>query len=410
MSVTHVSTSVTTADGSSLSKSVTASIGNAILMAINWNPDVDNRTIGSPQWNGQSMTQLGTTVDTPGGKMALYMVIAAASATANITSTFSDFVFANTSITVASASGGTINATLASVQTFTSGTYSAPSITLTTVPTGALAVSILHGAGRDKDFNDTTAATWTAGGGATNRGAVNNANTWRVNVLTASSQTGAGSNITMSWSASAGQPMYTHWALYLNDAASATLTALSTPVAVGGTGYTGTTSTMGTITSLTFAGKVATITGTSTNNFVWSMPSFQNGVTYPAMGSQTFTAGDGSSTATRSSTVQPMAGYTAVDLVNPVDTGAYSLGKDAAFVNGVVVHLPTAAGTLNTNGTLTDYVFGTYAGWMRDTDGKMYSFTLNVTNSQSVVTFDKIIYTGIKNNLLYNPIQGVIYS
>jgi len=177
--------------------------------------------------------------------------------------------------------------------------------------------------------------------------------------------------------------------------ASATLDTLTSPVSVGGTGYTGGTTTLGTATTLTFAGKSASITGTSSNEFTFSMPAFSNGVTYPAMGSQTFTVGDGTLTATKASTVQAMAGYTAVTM-STMNTGTWSIGKDPAIVSGSVIHAPTAAGTLNNDGTLTDYVFGTYTCWMRDqSDGKMYSFALTVTNSGIVINDLKISTRGI---------------
>jgi hypothetical protein len=163
----------------------------------------------------------------------------------------------------------------------------------------------------------------------------------------------------------------------VTSGASFTLDTLSSPVVVGGTGYSGTTTGLGAVTSLTNA----TINSASAGSFSYSMNSFSNGVAYLPMGSQTFTAGDGTDTATKASTVQTMSGYTSV-LLSTMNTGAWSLGKDPAFISGNTVHLPTAAGTLNNDGTLTDYVFGSYSGWMQDqSDNKMYSFTLTVTDS-----------------------------
>lgn len=163
--------------------------------------------------------------------------------------------------------------------------------------------------------------------------------------------------------------------------ASASLDTLSSPVNVGGTGYTGSTTGLGAATSLTFAGKAATITDTGANSFEWSMPTFAHGVTYPAMGVQTFTVGDGTLTATKTATVNSLSGYTPVTMAT-LDRGEWSIGKDTNIVTGDVIHLPTAGGTLNTDGTLTDYVFGSYTMWRRDvSDGKMYSSTLTVSES-----------------------------
>ena len=108
-------------------------------------------------------------------------------------------------------------------------------------------------------------------------------------------------------------------------AAANSLNTLSSPVSVGGTGYIGTTSGMGTVTSLTNAA----IGTASVGSFAFSMNSFSNGVAYLPMGSQTFTASDGTLTVTKASTVQTMSGYTSV-LLSTMNTGAYSLGKDAA--------------------------------------------------------------------------------
>lgn len=47
---------------------------------------------------------------------------------------------------------------------------------------------------------------------------------------------------------------------------------------------------------------------------------------------------------------------------------------------------------------------------MRDLDGKMYSFTLNVSDGEVVVEFDGVIYPGVKTQIIYNPITGVMYS
>ncbi len=116
------------------------------------------------------------------------------------------------------------------------------------------------------------------------------------------------------------------------------------------------------------------------------MPSFANGVTYPKTypdaANETFTASDGTLSATITSVVNTITGDTCVVLVAPLDTGAYSLAKDPAFADADAVSLPTAAGTVNPDTSLTDYVFGTYTMWRRDvSDGKMYTSALTVSQS-----------------------------
>ncbi len=153
---------------------------------------------------------------------------------------------------------------------------------------------------------------------------------------------------------------------------------LTSPVQVGGTGYSAITANMGTITSITNG----TVTGTSTDAFTYSMNPYVNGVVYLGKGAgKTQTVGDGTKTTSNTATINPMAGYSTVVVAGTVNTGEWALGKDPAFVVGVEVDWPTAMGTVNADTSLTDVVFGTYSCWMRDLDGEMYSFTLTVTES-----------------------------
>lgn len=170
------------------------------------------------------------------------------------------------------------------------------------------------------------------------------------------------------------------------DLPTTTLT-LATPVRVGGTGYAAVTTGLGPVTSLTNAA----ITSTSSNAFIYSMNSFVNNVFYLPMGMQAQTASDGTEIAASTSDIQTLNGYNYVTAVAPLNLGAFSLAKDPAFIAGVVVHWPTSAGTINANMTLTDFVYGTYSCWLRDIDGKMYSFTLNVTPSGISTDTGKII-------------------
>ena len=187
-------------------------------------------------------------------------------------------------------------------------------------------------------------------------------------------------------------------ATYTASGGSPTLSTLSAGAIVGGTGYSGTTANMAAITSLTNA----SITGTSANAFNYNMNSFAHGVPYLNVGTPTFTASDGTLSATLASPLATMAGYTAVTM-GTMNTGAWSIGKDPAIVTGDVVHLPTAAGTLNTDGTLTDYTYGTYTMWRRDvSNGNMYTSDLTVsslalTGVSSTASTGTITATGSAN-------------
>ncbi len=166
-------------------------------------------------------------------------------------------------------------------------------------------------------------------------------------------------------------------------AAATSIDTIDSPLAVGSTGKVITTTGLGTLTTLTFgSGKSCLSISAPSGDGTFAMPAFANGVTYPAMGTQTFIAGDGTLTASTTSTVATMAGYTAVTMVDPLNTGEWSIASDPAIVDDDVIHLPTAAGTLNSDGTLTDYVFGVYTMWRREAaTGTMYTSQLTVSES-----------------------------
>jgi len=174
--------------------------------------------------------------------------------------------------------------------------------------------------------------------------------------------------------------------------------SITNPVYVGGTGYTLTTTGMGAITSLSFAGKACTITAASVGSCTFSIPTFANAVTHPQPGaSHTFTASDGTLSATIDRVVGTLATFTAVTMTDPLNTDEWSIAKDPAIVDPDVVSLPTAGGVLNPDGTLGDgaggdYVFGVYEMWRWEAaTGTMYTSQLTV--SESGVSIDNGITT-----------------
>ncbi len=165
--------------------------------------------------------------------------------------------------------------------------------------------------------------------------------------------------------------------------AATSIDTIASPLAVGSTGKAITTTGLGTLTTLTFgSGKSCLSISAPSGDGTFAMPAFAHGVTYPAMGTQTFIAGDGTLTASTTSSVATMAGYTAVTMAGTLDTGDFSIAKDPAIVLTDVIHLPTAAGTLNADSSLTDYVFGTYTMWRREAaTGLMYTSQLTISSS-----------------------------
>lgn len=375
--------------------SVTASAGSAIYW-LNYRRSKAVTTT-APVFNGETFTSLVSPIDTGEALLDLYRLVVPSGkgGTFNVTSSLSAFAWYNTGVAVITPTGS-ISETVATPQIYNSGTYSSPSISLGTVATGNIALSFLAAMDWDTGYGN-PGANWSSVAPATNRGSITNSSTSAINKLNIQSSVGSGSALSTAWLGSAPGSMYTHLAVVVSEAA-ATSVSLTTPVVVGGTGYSATTSGLAAVTSLTNA----TITGTGSNSFTYSMNSWQNGVAYLAIGaSRTQTASDGSASAGGTITLNPPAGYTTVTLVNPIDTGDYALGKDPAFVSAAQVSLPTSAGTLNADSTLTDYVFGTYAGWMRDpADGKMYSFTLSVTNSGISIGSNHIVATPISASII----------
>lgn len=349
-------------------------------------------TTAAPIFNGQTFAKiLATSADTGEALVDIYRLLVPATkgGTFNVTSLFSAYAWYNTSVVVVTATA-TVNETVITPQIYNSGTYSAPSISLGTVASGNLVLSFLAAMDWDTGYS-TVGATWSSVAPATNRGSITNTGTPGINKLNVQSLVGTGAALTAAWTASAPNSMYTHIAINLTEAAVTTVT-LTTPVTVGGTGYSATTVGMGTITSLTNAA----ITGTSTNAFNYNMNAWVNGVAYLAIGAgRTQTAGDGALTANGTITLNPPTGYITVTIAG-IDRGAWSIGKDTNIVDGDQVSLPTAAGTLNADGTLTDYIYGTYTMWRRDnSDGKMYSSTLTVSTGGVTAVTKKQFNIGI---------------
>ncbi len=160
------------------------------------------------------------------------------------------------------------------------------------------------------------------------------------------------------------------------------LDELDSPLSVGGSEYEGETTGMGAIVSITYG----TITGNAGSIFTFDMDEFSHGDFHPGMGVQTFTVVDADDLeASKTSTIQPMDGYSYQTMGASIDRGEYSIGKDPAIVTDDQVHLPTGAGTLNANGTLTGFTPGTYLMWRRDqSDGIMYSSYLTVSDSGAI--------------------------
>ncbi len=362
---------------------ITATAGQRIFCAISYRYAAlaDYTT---PLWNTELFTKIDTDKDitaTPDNRTELFYLDCTTSATANITSASPTFVYTNIAAMVISGVSGAI-AGFQSIVYDAGGAFVKPSLdTSVTVDAGDITIDVLIALYWDSGFGVDSAMTWAADANSTNRVALNNTGSSGIGRMYMSTNTDTGTVTTAYTRSGASNNMYRYCQMVFRAAVTNSLDTLTSPSAVSSTGNSGTTTGMTAATTLSFAGKSCAITAASTGSFTYTMPSFANGVTYPAMGTQTFTVGDGTLTATKTATVSTLSGYTNVTM-GAMDTGEWSIGQDPAIVTGDVIHLPTAAGTLNTDGTLTDYVFGTYTMWRRDvSDGKMYTSTLTVTET-----------------------------
>lgn len=357
--------------------SVQCAAGDYLVAIYQYRNTSGNQT-SSPTWNGETLPQIFSDYiyvdEDQFAKVSIYAKFVSSSGTFNLIGNANNYIACLCTAIVAN--GVNVTTPLSSLFTLNkfSMAYTNPTLAVTGVAASDVVIDILCSSFWDSGYSAYPAVTWTATQSQANISDLTTTSN-QIGRQKVSRKTGTGS-VSVGYSPSAQQPGYGYLAFALKNAGAVATVTPTTPVAVGGTGYSLTSSGLGAITSLTNA----TITGTSTNAANYNMNAWQNGVQYLAVGAgRTQVAGDGSLTANGTITLNPPTGYATVNLVNPIDTGAYSLGKDAAFVDGVQVSLPTAAGTLNVNGTLTDYTFGTYNGWMRDLDGTMYSFQLTVS-------------------------------
>jgi hypothetical protein len=114
---------------------------------------------------------------------------------------------------------------------------------------------------------------------------------------------------------------------------------------------------------------------------------FVNGESYPAMGSVTVVASDGTNTASLGSqTLTTLTGYDYVTVAEPVDETEFSLfnawPEGEPPQDGEVVHYPDdSTGVVNADLTLTDFAFGAHTFWVRRFDGIMHSFTATISEA-----------------------------
>lgn len=354
--------------------SVQANAGDTILFTLHYRDDPSHTNVSSlPTWNSQTFVSQGARASAFFWTQT-FSLVASGTATANIICPVDAGAFVLGMSFARVYSGVTSIETLQQESKTAISGYTNPSLIGATITASDIIDEVGSFSGFDGDFNNVLATTWAQANGQTSQLVLNHSAV-TVGNLYYSTKTGSGS-VTVGYNAPTGgnKPAYVHSILVLRGGGVASLATLDATARVGGTGYSGTTANMAAITSLTNA----TITGTSTNAFTYSMNAFTNGGAYLAMGTPTYTAGDGSATATKASPLATMTGYTDVTVASIV-RNQWTLGQDTNIVNGDVLHLPTAMGTVNPDTSLTDVVFGTYTMWRREAaTGLMYTSQVTV--------------------------------
>jgi hypothetical protein len=323
-------------------------------------------TMTAPQWNGQTFDLAYFLADTGEAAVSVYELEVVTAGTANITSSFSGYVYFNSAaIVLRDSSADSILISASTPQIYNSGAFPAASISYPSLPDGVLLLDFLLAMGWNTSYDDLTATTWTPN--LTSRSGITNTGTAGINRLSVSSTVGTGANVTSTWTPSAGQPMYTH---LLFSATSGTLPSIDsiTPLNIGSSG-TVTTSGMGSLTSLTITGKAVSSLVSSVGSSTFSIPSWADGVVGFKLGAGLTAVGsDGTYTATDTSVVlSPEVTHDYVE-IESVNNAAGYLGAYFALNIGDQVKYSTAS----TLGVTENYI---------DVDGGIYT---DYTGSQII--------------------------
>lgn len=300
MAVSHVTTTVTNNSETStdtVSISTAAVIGDLIELTVAFR-NFGANTFTSPAWNGVSMTLVGSS-NGIGVTFATYSCIANASTTANVTGTLDTFLLCNASVTVFRGSGSLTISAFAPLL-YESGTYVAPSIVSTSVPTGAMVYSVLNGTDIDESFSPIATLTWSIGSPSTLRGSAVNTSNSRLHALLVGTGAGAGANYTSSWAASTGAPQYSQMVFVVSDAPATSIDSITTagnPGLVIGQPFNIATSNLGTLAEIDIqtigvlgSTVVATSLSAPSGDGTATMPYWVNGQKYPKIGTARVTA------------------------------------------------------------------------------------------------------------------------
>lgn len=361
--------------------SVTASSGDYIVAAYSFR--VGFPSIGAaPVWNGQTFTLLHTSSD-QSKTVFVYGLLSSSSTTATITASC-DWTFAASLIRVFTggiASSGTIFSLVSGLEDNTSSPWVAPSLTVSGLASGDIAVGILFAADQNTGAVDLSGLVFTPGASQSSTYVINNSVSHYIGSVASSTKSTTGST-SVSFTIN-DEPIYTYVAFGIKAAASISIDDINSGgvIRVGSTGNTITTTGLATLTSLTIGSVSATSLSATGGDGTFSMPAFVDGGTYQLLGTKTVTAGDGTNTANISKSLDAPTSHSYVTLsgtLNTTNTGVLYNFSPAAVVGDQIVYI-TANGTVDAQGNYEGDFDGTQTMWhIKASDG--------VTRSYDVIT------------------------
>ena len=323
----------------SISDSISLQAGDLLLYAIH---NRDNHQFAAPTWNGQTLLQAAAV--TAYSYLRVYYVLANSTATANLTSTATGFTDTNVAwVSFRSSTNAFTSTPFRDVKTlsYTSGTYTNPSVTLAGLVAGDNVASFLAWSGWNTGFGNVQSTT-AVESNLTAEGVVQNSSNQNTPGRTyLSSGTGYTGSTTVGYTKSgAGSPVHGMIAIAVQESSQLINTITdplvpNSPVSGTCTGYSNGAAT------LSFSGVSIPVTITG-GSFSGTVPMLADGVTWPRLPAtgQTVTLTQASNTATAS-----------VDISLPTGHQTLRVGD---VVGGVVANF---AGVVTDNDRMLGYHF-----------------------------------------------------
>jgi len=363
----------------SFSVSVSANAGDVIEFTLQYG-DNSGATF-TPVWNGQSFTEMAARVSAGGFFFHRFYLVAATTATANVTGgTSPTYALLNYGYKVwQSGAFATppVKAGSYQAQVYNSGSFTNPSLANTLV-SGEVVSAVLATSGWDTGFGTGT-GTFTDNSPSVSIGQCENTPATKIKYLRSLYTTGTGSVTTALTKTGAHNPMYQFSTAILQETnyfitginGGSPITANQTTVASVSTGFTG----LPTSITCDLAGITCSSIGGTTNAPTFVKSQRVNGQPWPLNGSTaTFTYVNGSESASGQQVIQKEAGevvYTFAGVItdDPASIG-YWLTQDGFTVEGGE-HSYTPYGDLvltpDGGGTVTNA--GSFTSWFRPATG-----------------------------------------